>query len=901
MIRLRSLAAERRYMNSRGRKPTVHNGIMNGAAERRNILTISDVPFTHSCAANAAHADPTLVRGLSPTAIHIAPLRGWHRFTWAAAALSLLTVPSFAGDAGAPRVSNFAPRGWHRGGTVEVRFNGVALVEPRGVLFLDTDKIKVVKTEKGEAPREDDRGRRGNANSSIAATLEIAPDCPQGQHALRLQTAAGLSDVCLFNIGGLPTVTEQEGAGRQRDDVNGTAATAELISSGTTVNGMLVTLPNGIEQDWYRMDLKKGDLISVELESSRLCASEREDGFEASLSVLDAAGQALLSAGTQPLLLIDPFLALTAPADGTYYIKVSAALPPENNRRVPYRLHAGPFRRPSAVYPAGGNPGEKLAARLIGLPAGVPDKLEIALPKEEGVFAFHADPGTPTANPLRVLPGANVLEQEPNDAPADATAVPAGSTAPFAVNGILEKPGDTDVFRFPAKKGERLNIRMHAQSLGAPVDGRFMIAKASAPSRAERSDDSNDDALGMFDAQTTRERLDPADIWTAPEDNDYIITVSDVRGQGGANFVYRVEFTAVRDGLLTTLLPPDNNARLARNSITVGQGNSASAVIATKPMPGADVKGEYQLVARGLPAGVNMISPKFNSSERRVPVLFEAAADAPVAAANVELIALPVDAELAKTAGYGYNQAVALVTLGNDPVWHIMLDRVSLAVAEDLPFSLSAKPSPSPLSKNGEITVELTLTRRAGYSEPVDILLEQPPRGVIGQQGVTLRGDQSNVDFRLSADGNVSPGKYTVSFTARNKAGDNRSGAGKIWTASPAVPLEVSDPWFRVKFARTKIERGQKAKMTGTIERLREFSGNATAGLIRLPRGLSLTSPVTLGNDEKLSFEINAAPDALVGSYNGVACEIVVDNGGEPMKQIAGYGAVRVDPARRAE
>src|SRR6187399_1184095 len=91
-----------------------------------------------------------------------------------AALVLLLAAPALAGDAGAPRVSNFAPRGWHRGGTVEVRFNGVALVEPRGVLFLDTDKIKVVKTELGGTPSEDDRGRRGNANSSISATLEIA-------------------------------------------------------------------------------------------------------------------------------------------------------------------------------------------------------------------------------------------------------------------------------------------------------------------------------------------------------------------------------------------------------------------------------------------------------------------------------------------------------------------------------------------------------------------------------------------------------------------------------------------------------------------------------------------------------------------------------------------------------
>jgi hypothetical protein len=89
--------------------------------------------------------------------------------------------------------------------------------------------------------------------------------------------------------------------------------------------------------------------------------------------------------------------------------------------------------------------------------------------------------------------------------------------------------------------------------------------------------------------------------------------------------------------------------------------------------------------------------------------------------------------------------------------------------------------------------------------------------------------------------------------------------------------------------------------MSGTIERLRPFEGKATAALIRLPRGLSLTGPVTLGADEKVSFQLKASEDALVGSYNGVACEIVVDNGGTPLKQIAGYGALRVDPARKTE
>lgn len=817
-------------------------------------------------------------------------------------AVFLLTLPAAAADSpGAPRVSSFTPRGWHRGSTVDVEFAGFALTDPRGVLFLDTDKIHVLKTAVMEPLADDEQRRRREGRMRMSATLEIAPDCPQGQHAIRVQTASGLGNVVLFYVGGLPTVKESEDAARQRIDSNAALETAEKIAPGTTVNGVLAYLPAGIEEDWFRIEAKKGDLLSVEAEASRLCSTEREDGFEAALAVRDAAGKILATAGTQPLLLIDPFLALTAPADGSYFVSMAASLPPENNRRVPYRLHVGPFRRPSAVYPAGGNPGEKLGVRLIGLPQGATDKAEVMLPNEAGAFAFHADGGTPTANPMRILGGANVLEQEPNNDAATATGVPQGSTAPFAVNGILEQAADVDCFRFAAKKGQRLNVRLYGQALGTPLDGRFTIAKAGRNSKPERSDDSNDDALGLFDGQTTRERLDPSVIWTAPDDGDYLISVSDVRGAGGPEFVYRVEFTAVREGLLTTLSPVDNLAKLSRNSVTVGRGNRAGAVIALKASPGANPEGEYELVARGLPSGVKMSAAKFKAGERKVPVLFEAAADAPVAAAGVELIALPVDQEKAKSAASGYNQSVPLVTLGNDPVWQIMLDKLSLAVAENVPFSVAAQPPASPLSKNGETTMEIVLTRQPGCTDEVEIVLEQPPRGVIGQQGVILSGDRTKVDFRLSADGNVTPGQYALSFTARNRSGDNRTGAGKIWAASATVPLEISDPWFRVKFARTRIERGQKATMTGTVERLHEFSGKASAALIRLPRGLNLAGPITLGDGNSVAFQIEASLDALVGSYNGVACEIVIDTGGASMKQIAGYGAVRVDPARKAE
>ncbi|MFN5962525.1 MAG: hypothetical protein ACK5CW_13665, partial [Verrucomicrobiota bacterium] len=183
---------------------------------------------------------------------------------------------------------------------------------------------------------------------------------------------------------------------------------------------------------------------------------------------------------------------------------------------------------------------------------------------------------------------------------------------------------------------------------------------------------------------------------------------------------------------------------------------------------------------------------------------------------------------------------------------------------------------------------------------PIDVFLEQPPRGVIGQQGVTLKDNDARATFRLSARSDAPPGSHQISLTARNREGDNRSGAGRMWTASPQVPLEVSDPWLRVKFARARIEQGQRTPITGTIEKLRGLPGQTSAALLRLPRGVSLVSPVSISESGTVAFTIETAPDALVGSYSGIACELTTSVNGQTLKQIAGYASLRIDPARVA-
>jgi hypothetical protein len=782
------------------------------------------------------------------------------------------------------------------GTTAEVELTGSRLGDPRGILAVTTDRIRCTAIRAAE-PKVDSRGRRRDEPDSRAiAVLEIAPDCPPGLHGIRVQTAGGLSELRLFAVGTLPEIMEAEDRDATADS-NGAPPSAEALTLPCTLNGQLAQLATGMESDCFRFHLRSGELCTAELAAARLASQEREDGFEASLSITGPNGEAIASAGATPFLLTDPFVSFVAPAEGSYTVTVAAALPPEGNRRVPYRLSLAPARRPTAVFPPGGQPGATLTVSLAGLPEGSNAAATVTLPDTPGDFAFHADPGTVTPNILRVAPGPSFAEQEPNDETENATAVTDGTTLPMALHGVIASPGDSDVFRFTAAKDSRINVRAFSQALGSPADLRISIARKSGGS-AERSDDAGEEALGLIDTGMTREKLDPAFTWKAPADGEYFLTVTDSRRLGAPDFVYRIECTAPEHALLTSLAYPDNNARIARSTVSIAKGNRLLATVTTRPAPGADPEGTWELVAEGLPEGVRMLADPFPASERRVPVSFEASGDAAVTAARVRLLARPKDGQT--PVGAAFRQTIPLLVQGNDPLAQIVQPCLALAVTETLPFSLEVSPPSAALARDGELELEISLKRRDGFTQPIDVFLEQPPRGVIGQQGVTLKDGEARAIFRLSARSDAPAGSHRIALTARNREGDNRSGAGRMWAASPQFPLEVSDPWLRVKFARARIEQGQRAPMAGTIEKLRGLPGQTSAALLRLPRGVSLVSPVTISDAGTVEFTIESAQDALVGSYSGIACELTTTVNGQTLKQIAGYASLRIDPARVA-
>ena len=98
--------------------------------------------------------------------------------------------------AASPQLGRVTPWGAQRGTEIDVVLAGARLADAEELL-LYYPGIRVLKLE----PQKD---------GSVKARLAIASDCRLGQHALRVRTAAGISNLVNFSVGALPEIQEVE-------------------------------------------------------------------------------------------------------------------------------------------------------------------------------------------------------------------------------------------------------------------------------------------------------------------------------------------------------------------------------------------------------------------------------------------------------------------------------------------------------------------------------------------------------------------------------------------------------------------------------------------------------------------------------------------------------------------
>ncbi len=761
-------------------------------------------------------------------------------------ALAALVSASFASVAPAadPGLRMILPRGGQRGAEVVFTFQGERLKDAQEVLFY-TPGFEATKIE----PAEDGK--------SAKVTVKIAADCRLGEHVAQLRCASGVSDYRTFYVGALPETAEQE--------PNNEFEKPQPIPLGTTVTGIV----QNEDVDLYVVEAHKGQRINVEVEGLRL-GTEINTLFDPFVAILDQNRFELAVADDTPLVHQDGVASIIAPEDGRYVVLIRDSSY-RGNGNCHYRLHVGEFPRPLAVFPAGGPAGQETEVKFIGDPAG--DFTQKITPPAEpnapfALFAEQEGRIAPSANPFRVSPFPNALEQEPN---GDAKAVTAAAVpVPVALNGVLSEPKDTDFIKFSAKKGQALRIECYARRLRTPIDPVLSVHKADGGQLAANDDNGGPDSGLDFNP---------------PEDGEYFVAVRDHLWRSGPEYVYRVEITP-QTPELDLSIPRVTRYDQTRQRIVIPQGGKfATLVNASRRNFG----GELVLETDRLPPGVTLAFEPMAANLNSMPVVFEAASDAPAGGFLVDLKGFKKDGPKEQFGRFG-NRADLIRNQNNSMLWTRDVDRVAVVVVEKLPYSIEIVEPKAPLVKNGSLGLKIVAKRDEGFTKPITVEFPFRPPGVGTSANMTIPEGQNEVVYPLNADGNGAVGLWKVFCVGIADVG------GNAVVGTGLTNLTVADNNFQLAMERTAVKQGETIEVYAKIEQKAPFDGEATLTLLGLPNKAT-AEPVKITKDAtEVRFTVKTEGDTPTGRHQNVFCQVTLPVNGEEIAFRGGQVELRVDP-----
>ena len=411
---------------------------------------------------------------------------------------------------------------------------------------------------------------------SASFLVEPRADAAPGVYPVRIETAAGISNILLFALGTFPEVTEAESKPYSRPNRNDSIENAEPVqSTPVVVNGTL----RGPERDVFRVFGKTGERRVFEVEARR-CGS----AIDPVLRILDGSGKQLARNDDAAGLELDARIDFTFPAEGYYYVEVTDARFSTQAQNF-YRLKMGAYRYAEGIFPLGGRRGEKVPVQFFGGPAGAGVAAAVDLSKvaDRNAFTTAALPDSPALPFLFAV----------SDLPETTAKVNGAAPLPGVINGRLEKAGAIDRYRFAVEPGDRLLFELQARELGTSRLEGILSAYDTA---GRKLDSAGDKPLAedVFAVQgTSRTSSDPFLNVTVPEGaREIVVTVEDLALRGGPLYGYRLVARRQAEDFRLTLASPYAN---------VPKGGTVMLVV-TADRRGYE--GPIQLAAANLPKGV---------------------------------------------------------------------------------------------------------------------------------------------------------------------------------------------------------------------------------------------------------------------------------------------------------
>ncbi len=756
--------------------------------------------------------------------------------------LSLCVVGlwAFAAQAASPALSAVRPPGGQRGTQLIVDLTGARLGDTQEVIFFQPG-IETIKLEKVN-------------DNQIKATFKIKPDAIAGTYNMRVRTATGVSELRSFSVGLYPEVSEKE--------PNNDFTAPQPVSLNSVING----IAENEDVDYFIFEAKKGQRVTAEVEGIRLGITH----FDPYVAIMNMKRFELASSDDSALVWQDGFVNVVIPEDGKYVVQVRESAYAGNGGCL-YRVHLGTFPRAASLVPSGGKLGEKVTVKWLGDPLG-PISAELQLPAvfnpQFGVFAKDTHGQSPHPNMFRLSRWGNSIEAEPNNDHNTATVF----TAPLALNGVIEKPGDVDHFLFKAKKGETFDISAYARRIRSALDPIMYIGKKGGGALV-----GNDDAAGP----------DSAFRFTAPDDGEYVIWLVDHLGKGGPEYFYRIEMTPVEARLQLTLQSEELPRGTGNVAVSVPKGGrQAILVYATRENWGGDLK----IAPLNLPAGVTVESDIMPASQGVVPVLFRADAKAANAGTRAKFSGTPVDEKL-KMADQQFSHMTVMVH-GQNLVnfWSQTVDTMAVAVTDESPFEIEVVEPKVPLVHTGSMNLKVVAKRKPGFTAPINVSFPWLPPGIGASGGVVIPEKQNEALIPMNANGGAElrNWKLVVNGTAN-------TATGPLMVSSQLFNLKITPPYVTLAFQAASVDQGKAIPFVVKATKSIDWDGDATVQLIGLPNKVTTDLLKLRKETPELIFNVKTDAVSPAGNHQNLFCQVIITQNGEPIVHNLGSGSLRID------
>ena len=756
--------------------------------------------------------------------------------------LAALFLFASIAPAASPSLGIIQPRGVQRGIDSVITLSGGNLADAQEVIFYSPG-FTVTKLEPVNA-------------GAFKAHVKVAPTTRLGEHAVRVRTASGITEMRTLWVGALPIVDEKE--------PNNDFTAPQKVGLNVTVHG----IADNEDVDYYSVEAKKGQRISVEVEGMRLATSF----FDPYIAILDSKRFELATSDDTALCKQDGCLSIVAPADGTYIVQVRETSY-GGNGGCQYRLHIGNFPRPTAVVPAGGKLGEELEVSFLGDAAGE-IRQKVKLPTEmpvDGRFElFCQDAGgiSPSGIPFRLTDSfANVVEAEPNDT------VETGNKGvmPCAFNGVIGKPGDIDFFRFTAKKGQAFDVHCYARRIGSQLDPVMYMGLVGQGALV-----GNDDAVGP----------DSFFRVTIPQDGEYWINVTDHLKKGAPTYSYRIELQPIVP-TAQLAVPSFVQYSQERQAYAVPRGNRFATLVSAGRQ---DFGGDLNITTNGLPAKVSAITDIMPGNMSVTPMVFEAAPDAPLATGRLSYASTHADPKV-KLKNVFEQRAEFVINAPGQSVYTFRTEaQAMLAVTEAVPFKISIVEPKVPLVHNGTMQLKIVAERAAGFKGAITVVPLYNPPGVGSATSVVIPEGANEVFLTMNANGGapVRKWKYVV-------LGSATVGNGPVWVSSQLANLEIAAPYMTFTMERSAVEQGKDTQLFVKIANTHPFPGEARVTLIGMPPKTTYPELKITKDTKEISFTVKVDAAAPAGIHRNIFCSVVVMENGEPVQHNLGSTELRID------